>query len=403
MGTRRADGEGNTFQRPNGTWTARGRYVDPVTGQPKRVSATAATKRAALIELRAALGRVNDGAPARDAKTSLGEWAAVWRKSSLPASNRAGSTKEMYAGLCRRWVETGPIAETRLDRLKPVDVEQFMVELRAKRKPGRKGADGEPGAPVRALGDSTIRSIYVVLRAVLDVAVRDGLIAKNPVAAVARPGVARREAEYLTVAETDRLLAACADSPHYPALMLIASTGLRRGEALGLTWKDIDWQRATFTVRNTLGRVGGELVLSEPKTERSRRTLPLSPELITMLRAIEDKQKDAPKRLGMEWDNSLNLVFVTMTAQRGKWGHPIDPRNLTRTVTEAAAKAGLTGVTGPHMLRHGAATQLLENGVHVKAVADILGHSSIAITGDIYGHASQDHLRDALLGIGPGR
>jgi integrase len=66
------------------------------------------------------------------------------------------------------------------------------------------------------------------------------------------------------------------------------------------------------------------------------------------------------------------------------------------TVTEAATKAGLIGVTGPHMLRHGAATQMLENGVHIKAVADILGHSWIAITGDIYGHSAPVHLREAL-------
>jgi integrase len=112
-----------------------------------------------------------------------------------------------------------------------------------------------------------------------------------------------------------------------------------------------------------------------------------------MLRGIQADQKASAEKLGDEWNNPDGLVFVT------EFGRPIDPRNLTRTVTEAATKAGLTDVTGPHMLRHGAATQLLENGVHVKAVSDILGHSSIAITGDIYGHSSQDHLREALQGI----
>lgn len=393
MAKDRADGEGTVFQRPNGRWTAKLRYIDPGTGEYKRASATADTKKLALKELGEVRKRIESGAPARDAKTPLGEWAAVWRQSSLPASNRAASTREMYANLCRKWIEgDATLSAIRLDRLKAVDVEKFLVDLRAMTKRGR-SVNGKPGKPVRALGDSSIRSIYVVLRAVLDTAVRDGLIAKNPAAAVARPGVARREAEYLTADQTDALLAQCAESRHYAALVLIASTGLRRGEALGLMWKGINWSRATFTVRNTLGRVQGSLTLSEPKTERSRRTLPLSTELVTMLRGIQADQKAGAEKLGSEWDNRDGLVFVT------DFGRPIDPRNLTRTVTEAAAKAGITGVTGPHMLRHGAATQLLENGVHVKAVADILGHSSIAITGDIYGHSSQDHLREALQGI----
>jgi integrase len=394
MGTRRADGEGNAFQRPNGTWTARGRYVDPLTGEARRVSATAATKRDALAALRKSLDRVNDGAPARDAKQPLGDWAAIWRGSSLPASTRAASTREMYANLCRKWIEGEAIAATRLDRLKPVDIERFLVDLRAKTKPGPK-VNGKAGKPVRTLSDSSIRSIYVVLRAVLDVAVRDGLLAKNPAAAVARPGVARVEAAHLSAADTAKLLAACTDSRHYPALALIAGTGLRRGEALGLTWRSVNWDKSTITVRNTLGRVGGGLVLSQPKTERSRRTLPLTAALMDTLRVLHAEQKSAPDQLGAMWANPLNLVFCT------EFGSPIDPRNLTRTVTEAAAKAGLPGVTGPHMLRHGAATQMLENGVHIKAVADILGHSSIAITGDIYGHSAPDHLREALQGIMP--
>lgn len=102
----------------DGTWAVRG----PGDGTTQTCVGDGGDQKAALIELCAALSRVNDGAPARDAKTSLGEWAAVWRTSSLPASNRAGSTIEMYARLCRRWVESGSMAEIRLDRLKPVDV-----------------------------------------------------------------------------------------------------------------------------------------------------------------------------------------------------------------------------------------------------------------------------------------
>lgn len=391
----RADGEGTVYQRPNGRWTAKLRYVDPATGEYRRASATADTKKAALTELGKVRKRLADGAPARDAKQALGEWAAIWREASLPASPRAASTREMYANLCRKWIEGEGIAAVRLDRLKPVDVERFLVDLRAKTKTATPTEANPKPKPVRALSDSTIRSVYVVLRSVLDVAVRDGLLAKNPAAAVSRPGVARVEASHLSVEDTAKLLAACADSRHYPPLMLIAGTGLRRGEALGLTWRDVNWDQSTIMIRNNLVRVGGGLVLTEPKTERSRRVVPLTRALMDTLRALQAQQKAAPAQLGELWANPLKLVFCT------EFGAPIDPRNLTRTVTEAAERAGIVGVTGPHMLRHGAATRMLENGVHIKAVADILGHSSIAITGDIYGHSSQDHLREALQGIAP--
>jgi integrase len=164
----------------------------------------------------------------------------------------------------------------------------------------------------------------------------------------------------------------------HPALALISATGLRRGEALALVWDTsiVNLDEGWLKVRKTLGRVNGALVSSEPKTERSRRTVPLSPAVVTLLREHKAAQAGEKLRAGDQWRDS-GLVFTN------EFGGPVDPRNLLRVIEVAAKAAGVDG-TGVHTLRHSAAVAWLESGVHIKAVADLLGHSSIAITGDVY-------------------
>lgn len=173
---------------------------------------------------------------------------------------------------------------------------------------------------------------------------------------------------------------------------MIAATGLRRGEALALRWSDIDLDNATLRVAGTLSRVGAELVITEPKTARSRRMIPLSPAIVSMLKAHRARQATERLRAGRQWIGDRDLVFTT------KPGGPVDPRDLFQAIRMAAARAGIEGV-GVHTLRHSAAVAWLEAGVHIKAVADLLGHSSIAITGDIYGHTSDDTARAAVDGL----
>ncbi len=141
-------------------------------------------------------------------------------------------------------------------------------------------------------------------------------------------------------------------------------------------------------VAATIAGVAGRLVITEPKTDRARRTVPLSPAVVAMLRRHHTEQKADRLRAGDQWTDS-GLVFTT------ELGGPVDPRNLLRVIEVAANAAGVAGV-GVHTLRHSAAVDWLESGVHIKAVADLLGHSSIAITGDVYGHTSDDTARAAV-------
>lgn len=395
MGKRRGNGEGNIRER-DGRFEARMRYLDPDTGKPKRVSAYGANEKAAREALKAVRVRLENGQPARDSAQTVGGWLTRWRDISLQASDRKASTKQLYATLCRLHLETPPFGDIRLDRLRPSDVEALVLRMRNATKPGKPapdaGDDAPPPEPVRAFSDSTIRQTFGVLRAGLDGAVRDGLLARNPAALVARPGLERVEARHLDADAVTAVLRAARGSRYHPALTLIATTGLRRGEALGLKWSEVDLDAGTVTVRGTLNRVGTRLVITEPKTARSRREVPLHPAVVTLLRRHRLDQKHERMRAANKWTDH-GLVFTT------EHGAPVDPRNLLRVMANAAKAAGVDGV-GIHTLRHSAAVAWLEAGIHIKAVADLLGHSSIAITGDVYGHSSDATARAAVDGLG---
>jgi integrase len=384
---KRANGEGNVYQRANGTWHARLSYIDPDTGERRRASFYGTTARAVRDKMKAARQRLDDGAPVKDATRSIGDWLAHWRATTLVASDRKESTRALYGMLSRCHLEPAPFGAIPLDKLRPSDIEALVLKMRAKTKPA-KTKDAEP---VRALSDATIRQVYTVLRAGLDAAVRDGLIARNPAALVRRPGVERREARHLDDKDVTAVLRAAQESRHHSALVLIAATGLRKGEALALRWDRVDLDAGTIKVAATIARINHKLVITEPKTDRSRRTVPLPPTVVAMLRKLRTEQKAERLRAGNQWTDS-GLVFTT------EFGGPVDPRNLLRVIEVGAAAARVEGV-GVHTLRHSAAVAWLESGVHIKAVADLLGHSSIAITGDVYGHTSDDTARAAVDGL----
>lgn len=212
MGKRRANKEGTVRQRADGRFEARLSYEDPHTGKRRRISAYGATRKAAMAELDKARDRVQEGQPPRDSSTTVGGWLAHWRVTALAASGRKQSTKELYANLSRKHLEREPFGGLRLDRLRPSHIDGLILTMRAKTKPGKRIDEETKPEPVRALSDSTIRQTYTVLRAGLDGAVRDGLLARNPAAAVRRPGIEQGEAKYLTSDDVSMLLRAAEGS-----------------------------------------------------------------------------------------------------------------------------------------------------------------------------------------------
>ena len=373
---KRTNGEGSIWKRvlPDGKIRYEGAisYLD---GDGRRKRKTVYGKTTAVVKekLKEIRDRLDAGAPVSDSTLTVARWFEHWRTVSLQVSDRKPSTKSLYASLSVKHIEGGVLGERRLDQLKPTDIEKFLLTLTEQK-----------------LSESTIRQIYTVLRTGLDGAVRDELLARNPAALVKRPKVTKREVGHLDPKQAKALLVAAGGSRYALALELIFRTGLRRGEVLALRWADLklDGDAPVLRVTQTLGRVDGELTFSPPKSLRSRREIPLTPGMVAALKAHREAQNAERVKAANLWVEH-GLVFCTEV------GRPVEPRNLLRVVEAAAKKADLQGV-GVHTLRHSAATAMLEGGTHIKAVSDLLGHGSVAVTGDVYGHTSDSAARGAV-------
>jgi integrase len=220
----------------------------------------------------------------------------------------------------------------------------------------------------------------MALRMALRPAVNDGLLARNVAALVRLPAVARPDLRILTVDEYGALRAV--DSPYANLWALLAGTGLRLGEALALRWSDVDLAAATLTVRHTLpaaprrvrqGERGespaeARLRLTEPKTAAGRRTVGLPSVVVAAMRA----QEALP--------TSITGFVFTSTA-----GTPLDQRNVSRAFARDLASAGIPRMR-IHDLRHTAASFMIGQGLPLDDVKRVLGHSSITMTSDTYGH-----------------
>jgi integrase len=301
----------------------------------------------------------------------VSDWLADWRVTFLRASDRAESTKDLYAGLTVGHVEP-VIGHLALGQVKPSDITRVLLRME---QLGRAA--------------STQRSAYAALRSAFDDAVIDGLLAASPVLRVKRPRATHGEATSLEPEQVAQLLHGAEDLRYARVLRLVLGTGLRRGEALALRWADVRLDRRELSIKGSLTRRGSELVISDAKTQRSRRVVSLSPAMIRLI--SEHRAEQAAERLqaGNLWKDT-GFVFAT------EFGGPVDPRNLLRTTTIAAKRARLPQI-GVHTLRHTYSTTALLNNVPMHVVSRNLGHSSIMITADIYGHLTDDAARSAAL------
>jgi integrase len=195
------------------------------------------------------------------------------------------------------------------------------------------------------------------------------------------------ERRALTVEEARRLLAVAAGDPCEAIFVLGLVMGLRRGEALGLRWDDIDIEARTLRIQGTLQRVHGALTLVETKTRASRRPLPITALAAGALTRRKAQQVSDQLAAGDAWIQT-GLVFTTAA------GTPIDPRNVNRRFDRLRGRADLPRLR-LHDLRHACATFLLASGVDPPTVMEILGHTTIRQTMDRYGHALPERIRAA--------
>ena len=183
----------------------------------------------------------------------------------------------------------------------------------------------------------------------------------------------------LSATEARRLLEAARGDRHEALYVVAIHTGMRRGELLGLRWKDVDLEGSTIRVRRTLTREGNGYALGEPKTEKSRRTLRLTQRAVDALRSHRASQAQEKLRAGSLYRDE-DLVFA------GEGGGFLNPSNLRqRSFAPLLKRAGLDQITF-HDLRHTCASLLFQKNAHPKFVQELLGHASVAITLDTYSH-----------------
>lgn len=210
---------------------------------------------------------------------------------------------------------------------------------------------------------------------------------RNVAALVDRPRVAHKEAEHLTPSQAQAFLDAARGDRLEAFYSVAIACGLRRGEALALRWADVDLDVGTVRVTRTLSRTAAQgLTFTEPKTSRSRRTVPLPVPCVEQLRAHRVRQATERLRAGSMWLDH-DLVFPSL------FGTPLDPRNALRACQAVAVRAEL-GHAKLHTLRHTCASLLLAQGVHPRVVMETLGHSGISITMDTYSHVLPQQQRD---------
>lgn len=250
---------------------------------------------------------------------------------------------------------------------------------------------------------NSIRIMRTVLRSALHQAEREGLLVRNVGALSDPPRIGQSEGRSLTVAEARSLLDAATNDRLEAIYAITLTFGLRRGEALGLSWSDIDLDSGLVHVRRQLRRERvpveerqdserrTHLVLRDLKTKRSRRTLHLTPALDALLRSHRARQAKERLAAGPGWLES-DLVFTTRN------GTPIDPDNFAHHFHRLCARAGL-GHWTPHELRHSAASIMLAQGTPLWVVSEVLGHASVAITKDIYGHLIGGEKQEATEAI----
>ncbi|WP_098899467.1 tyrosine-type recombinase/integrase [Streptomyces sp. st77] len=363
---RNPNGAGTITKRKDGRFQA-AVYVLQPDGTRARKFAYGKTWAECDAKRRDLLAKVDQGVPVPTRSAKLSEWLPYWLD-NVVKPRRKLSTYDKYEAHVRLYL-VPMIGGKRLESLGVADVRRFLVQLEKKTTA------------------ATAKESHRVLRTALTAACREELITRNVASLVEPPRAKSRELSPWSLDETLTFLAASRKDPLYAAFVLAITMGLRRGELVGLRWTDLDLDRRVLYVRQQTQRRRGVLYDDDPKGRR-RRAVPLPAMCIAPLRWHRMRQADAKARAGESWQEGGH-VFVTRT------GRPVEPRNVYRSFTRVAETAGLR-VIRLHDARHGCATILTAAGVAPRVVMEILGHSQISITMDVYTHVVQDTQREAI-------
>lgn len=378
MKNKRGHNEGSIRQRKDGRWEVRVTAgIDFETGKPKRISYYTDTKAEATKLLHEVEYKIHIDEMVDPTSVTLYQWLSLWLETYMKNSLKQ-STYTSYAGYINNHFAPA-IGNIKLKELTTKILQDFYNYKLTKQE----------------LSPKTISNMHRCLHKALKQAVLEHHINFNPCDAVNLPRTGKPQIEIFTIEEQQRLMYTSYNFRYGIFIRLTLATGIRLGELLGLRWEDVDARTNMLYIRRTLNRIEKvdyngtgnktEIVIQEPKTQNSVRSIPLMKSIINELMQWRNVQLSDAQIAGAAYQNSGFIV----TNQFGGYIEPRTFKDYYDTILEAANLGHFTF----HALRHTFATRALEKGMDSKTLSTILGHYSVAFTLDTYTHIldSQKH------------
>ena len=349
---RKGHGEGSITRRKDG------RYQGAITLENhKRKYFYGETRKEVQDKVNTALYQQKQGTLATGPQQTLKVHLERWLEQVCKLTMRPNTYKTYRSVVHRHLIPA--LGHIKLQKLTMGDLQAFYAEKRRKLKP------------------ASLAIINTALGDALEDALKQGMVARNVAKLVDLPHAERYEGQILTIEQARQLLAVARGSRLDVLLLVAVTTGLRRGELVALSWDDVDLEKGILLVRHNLTWVHGMgYVVGEPKSKAGRRKIALSRVVVEMLKEHKMRQEQARLKMGKKWQG-YGMIFCNV------YGGYFNPGRVWYLFKELLKRAGLPDVRF-HDLRHGAATVLLAAKMDLKAVSELLGHSSVAITVDIY-------------------
>lgn len=367
---KRKSGEGTVRLRKDGRWEGRIVVDYDIDGLPITKNVLAKTESECnkkLKELKDKIGitkrnRVKSSMP-------FGEWIDFWYqnycKIGLKITTQEGYESRIYKHIIPK------LGDIPLNKLTQNDLEKFYTDLK------QNGRIRYTDILGKGLSDRLVRSCHANCRTALQRAVDDGLIKTNPAIGCKLPPKKAREMQVLSKEDLKRFLIQAKYDGYYEIFIMALATGMRRGEDVALKWKDLNFETGQLDIGRQVTRVKGGLIITEPKTKKSIRSIILPQNILNIL-------KEYKKTVDSEW----------MFPSPRKENMPRDPSAVYSQMQVVLERAGCKRVRF-HDLRHTFATTSVGNGMDIKTLSTILGHISSKTTMDIYLHSTDEMKRNA--------
>ena len=376
MGRKRKNGEGTVRLRKDGRWEGRIVIGYDENGLPKTKNVLAKTKGECIEKLKALKNTITPDTPIKlKADMPFGEWLDYWYETYCKPNARP-ATQRTYEGYIRLYLHPR-LGSIPLNKVTTSDIQQMCTWMMTKARVDQKNGDS-------GLSDSQVINCYSLCDRVLEKAMAEKLIVRNPAKGCKLPPNRPNEMKVLSREDMQKVLIQAKEENYYELFLLEFATGLRLGELMALQWDDVNLVTGELRINKQGNLVGSKLVISEPKTKAAVRTLILPPSVRKVL---------------AEYKTRVNSRWLFPSPKKDDL--PIIPSAVSRRLHTLLEHAGCEQVRF-HDLRHTFATNALAHGMDIKTLSTILGHVSSATTLNTYSHVTDEMRQRAAVKIDQG-